>query len=225
VDAIESGAQVDVVYTDFSKAFDRVSHRCLVQKLNEMGVHSSMLSWIGSYLSNRKQYVKMSGSHSRLIDVASGVPQGSHLGPLLFILLLLFINDLESILKSSKCLMNADDLKVYIGLQLSLDALVSWCQRNRLHLNVKKCKTMSFYRKRNPIYFNYSINSTPLDRVTEMRDLGIFFDERMSFNKHIDIIVGKAYSMLGLMKRICYEFTDPLALRSVYFAYVGSHLE
>ena len=117
---IEEGDQVDVIYTDISKAFDRLLHSVLVRKLHRIGVHSAMLSWIQSYLSDREQFVRVSGWISDSIKVTSGVPQGSHLGPLLFIL---FMNDVPDVLNYSKCLMFADDLNIFCSVKSVLDAL------------------------------------------------------------------------------------------------------
>ena len=231
VGKIEEGNQIDVIYTDISKAFDRLIHRVLLNKLFRFGVHSSMLAWIQSYLSAREQFVKVCGWISKPIYVTSGVPQGSHLGPLLFIL---FMNDAPDVLNYSKCLMFADDLKLFspvksildaINLQRDLDMLSSWCQRNCLSLNINKCKTMSFYRLNTPIIYNYAISNVPLVRVYEIRDLGVVFDRTFTFNSHIDLIVAKAYSMLGFMMRICADFNAVSVFFSLYNAYVRSHLE
>jgi hypothetical protein len=231
LDVIESGNQLDVVYTDFSKAFDRVSHSILIAKLERMGLHSSLLAWIRSYLVGRRQFVLMGGSRSRVFSVATGVPQGSHMGPLLF---LLFVNDIIGRVKYSKCLMYADDLKVFLPissvrdcsyLQRDLDSLFSWCQVNRLALNLSKCKTMSFRRRINPILFEYEIDGVTLDRVNRMSDLGILFDEKMIFSSHIECIVTKAFSRIGFMKRICRQFDDPYCLKSIYCALIRSVLE
>ena len=120
LDAMESNRQVDVIYTDFRKAFDRVSHRILIEKLRNLGIHSSLLDWIGSYLGGRKQYVKFLGHSSRSFAVKSGVPHGSHIGPLLFNI---FINDIVSLL-SSNCLLYADDLKIYRVIASHTDAIL-----------------------------------------------------------------------------------------------------
>lgn len=134
IHVIEKGHQVDAIYTDVRKAFDRVRHGMLISKLRELGIHSSLLDWIRSYLSDRHQYVKMMGSKSQRYHVTSGLPQGSHLGPLLF---LIYFDDVTKVFKSSKCSLYADDLKVYrriksvsdcIALQRDLNALELWCR-------------------------------------------------------------------------------------------------
>ena len=103
--------------------------------------------------------------------------------------------------------------------------LSSWCHNNKLFLNINKCKVMSFYRRISPVLFDYQINNISLERVNEMKDLGILFDTTFSFVKHIDFIVSKAYSMLGLIMRICDDFNTALVFKSLYFAHVRSVLD
>lgn len=229
--AIESGKQVDVIYTDVRKAFDTVQHDALIAKLEELGVHSSLLSWIDSYLRDRTQYVKMMGWESRVFAVKSGVPQGSHLGPLLF---LLFFNDVTKVIKTSKFSLFADDLKLHRvissvrdcnSLQSDITALQQWCEFNRLELSVVKCKVMTLFRKRNPLSYGYKIGEIALGRVREFRDLGVIITENLCFKKHVTTVVAKAYSMLGFVKRVCKRFKNVRALKSVYCAHVRSHLE
>ena len=159
------------------------------------------------------------------------MPQGSHLGPLLF---LLFINDIVSLFKYSKCLLFADDLKLFMpiknvldcsNLQRDLDLLASWCHCNYFELNINKCKIMSFRRTKVPVLFQYCIDGLPIDRVIEFRDLGILYDEQINFGRHIDAIASKAYSMLGFLTRVCKDFKDPQTLISIYSAHVRSQLE
>lgn len=160
----------------------------------------------------------------------SGVPQGSHLGPLFFII---FVNDIVKIFKHAACEMYADDLKVFmpirtfddaLKLQTDLDRLSVWCKNNSLFWNVSKCKAMTFHRKRTAMQFAYQLNKADFSRVDEIKDLGVMFDEKLSFNKHIDMVISKAYSTLGFVMRVCSEFRDPLALKSLYFAHVRSIL-
>lgn len=177
INTIESGKQVDVIYTDFSKAFDRVQHSVLIKKLRHLGIHSSMLKWIESYLSNRTQQVKILGCSYRTFMAKSGIPQGSILGPLLFIL---FINDVVDVFHYVKCLLFADDLKLYMPiasaedvckLQADINRLTEWCSSNLLYLNVNKCTTSSYYRTRKPITADYFIGKEKLTRKTVIKDL------------------------------------------------------
>lgn len=229
--AIESSKQVDVIYTDFSKAFDRVQHSILLRKLEDIGIHSSLLSWINSYLTGRSQFIKLGKFRSRSFIVKSGVPQGSHLGPLLFIL---FINDICANFIKCQCLMYADDLKIYTAVSSLLDAqelqydlnhLSNWCLANNLFLNISKCCLVTYHRLRNPIIFDYKIKDQGLTRKLEIKDLGIIFDTKISFVTHIDYIIAKAFSMLGFVMRTGEELSDPYALKSVYCSLVRSLLE
>ena len=165
IDKIESNSQVDVIYTDFAKAFDTVSHIILLQKLKCLGIHGIFLEWIKNYLTNRKQKVRYKSFISIDINVSSGVPQGSHLGPLLF---LLFINDIIFQLLNCKFLLFADDLKIYLEIksiedciifQECLDLLLEWSNANKLYFNPKKCKVMRYTKTRNIIFLiiNFTI--------------------------------------------------------------------
>ena len=148
----------------------RVSTGCctayvLVRKLYRIGVHSAILAWIQSYLSDRELFVRMCGWISNPIKATSGVPEGSHLGHLLFII---FENVVPEILNYSNCLMFTDDLKIFCSVKSILDALN--LQRdldmlNRLSLNTNKCKIMSFYRCHYPVIFNYETLGNLLEIV------------------------------------------------------------
>ena len=202
---MDSGVQVDVVYTDFSKAFDRLDHRLLLPKLSAFGFPDSLIELIGSYLRNRQQYVEISGHRSSYVSVPSGVPQGSVLGPLLFNI---FINDVTSVL-TSKCLLYADDMKLFspirsdrdsIILQRDLDVLVDWCCGNNLHLNISKCSIVSYTRSKNPKIYDYTISGRRLSRSELVRDLGVTFDSALSFGSHIADIESAANKCMGCEK-------------------------
>ena len=204
---IDNSGQVDTLYLDFSKAFDRVPHHLLLQKMKVYGFNGSLLKWFTSYLSGRKQRVSISGSLSELLPVTSSVPQGSILGPLLF---LLYINDLPLCTRFSKVALFADDLKSSkkilsrqscIELQSDIDSMYKWSQLWQMDFNVIKCYIISFTRSKNPILFDYTMNGVPLQRIDEIRDLAVIITSSLSWNNHIDNIISKAARISGLIKR------------------------
>lgn len=229
--ALDSGDQVDSIYFDFKKAFDRVDYNILINKLESFGVTDPLLTWISSYLRDRTQVVKFNGIISKEILVTSGVPQGSHLGPILF---LVFINDLVNIFTNCQFLFYADDLKIFriitndhdcSLLQLEVNKILEWCLLNRMELNISKCKIISFSRKKSPILHPYFISRSPLPRTSLMNDLGVIFDSELRFNEHISLITAKAFKMAGFIMRRCWEFSNIEVLMSLYFSLVRSHLE
>lgn len=229
-ETFEARGQVDAVYTDFEKAFDRVDHSILSRKLNYSGIHGSLLRWFESYLTNRSQIVALAGYESVPFSPSSGVPQGSKLGPLLF---LVFLNDLLDLINSN-CLAYADDLKIYCRisdpsdcarLQRDLDVIQQWCLNNRMTLNVKKCQTITFTNKMNYIKYDYHIDGSVLTRVSVIRDLGVLFDTSLSFRHHIENIVSKAKRMLGFIIRMSKPFRNCSSIILLYNALVRSSLE
>lgn len=232
-DAFEERCQLDAIYTDFQKAFDSVLVRALVFKLECSGVHGSLLRWLESYLSNRFQVVKLKNCYSRTFEASSGVPQGSHLGPLLF---LLFINDLSWEIGSGVELgIFADDLKIYKKvstsqdarcLQESLNLLSTYCDKFHLKLNTQKCFHITFSRK-TLLHLNtqFTLKGEVLTRVDTIKDLGILLDSKLTYNAHINFIYNKALKMLGFLFRVCKDFRNLHSLKTVYFSYVRSHLE
>lgn len=228
---IASKGQMDVFITDFHKAFDRVDQIILIDKIVNLGVCRRMAEWLWSYLHDRQLYVKIGSRRSSTFVTDSGVPQGSHLGPLLF---LIFINDLTAVIRLAFILMYADDVKLFLPIrqlsssiefQRDISALANWCQTNRLPLNIRKCKVMSFTRRTHPITAYYHIEGEEVERVTEFKDLGLYLDTTLSFKKHFAITYSNAYAMLGFMKRICSKMTNPYAFKSVYCAFIRSKLE
>ncbi|CAG9795435.1 unnamed protein product [Diatraea saccharalis] len=203
--AMDQGKQVDAVYSDFSKAFDKISHNLLLQKLWTLGVHGNLLRWLESYIRNRSQAVCVKGYCSAFLSIPSGVPQGSHLGPY------------------------ADDTKLYKviqrGLQSDLDSLTKYCRDNKLFLNADKCRIISFSRKLSTITYPYKINNMELVRVDSIRDLGIIVDSKLSFKAHYDQIVKRAFRTLGFIIRISKPFNNPHTLKILFFSFVRSILE
>lgn len=229
-EGLNSQCQVDVIYTDFSKAFDSIDHFLLLRKLRRIGFSNSLLTFFKSYLCNRTQLVEFQNVRSGKTTPTSGVPQGCNLGPPLF---MIFINDVTTVL-SSECLLFADDLKIFsrvssvgdcMALQRNVDALLDWCNRNRLILNSEKCSVMSFSRSANVLTYDYKISKTKLARQCSVRDLGVLFDSKFTFSEHIDAITSAAFKNLGFIYRSCKDFTSSECLKSLYFAFVRSKLE
>lgn len=230
--AMENGYDVDVVTTDFSKAFDKISHNIILFKLNALGFPRSFTLWMESYLKDRQYKVLFRSSVSNPIIATSGVPQGSHLGPLIFIL---SINDVEYVIKESNLLVYADDMKISKciashtdchPLQEDLDRFSIWCQKNHLELNVSKCQAITYSRKRlQTPPRDYFINDELVHRTTLIRDLGVLCDTELTFRPHIENIISRANAALGFVKRWSKEFLNPYVTKSLYMTFVRPLLE
>lgn len=229
--AMDNGNSVQTLYTDFSKAFDRIDIPMLLFKLEKIGIENTLLEWLGSYLTNRTQLVKFNGKTSRCINVSSGVPQGSHLGPLLFIL---FINDVSLFSKHIKILSYADDMKLYMEIvspsdinlfQSEVNIFHEWCEKSLLKLNIKKCNIVCYTRKHLDSNINISLGNQNVTRCNKIRDLGVILDSKLSFTEHYNSIIHKASNILSFIKRFTYNFNDPYTLKALYISYVRSILE
>jgi hypothetical protein len=213
-EALDAGMEVDVIYTDFSKAFDRVSHEVLIAKLRAYGVIGSLLEWFKSYLTNRTFYVVVNGFRSASYKITSGVPQGSHLGPILFNV---FVNDMPECFLYSTAFMYADDLKLVSKcdtleemnlIQDDINRLLKWCICNNLDLNVKKCYHMKFTRRHTSLNTEYTIGNAMIRKTDEIMDLGVIFDKKLTFVPHIENISKRGSRMLGFVTRNMKEFKD-----------------
>ena len=227
---IDKNGQVDVVYTDFSCAFDSIDHHVLLCKLSWFGFAYSFLKLMESYLDSRQNYVFYNGFQSKNFVSTSGVPQGSNLGPLLFVV---FVNDLLDSLRC-KVLAYADDIKLYssirclddsILLQNNLERMVDWCKEFKLLLNTDKCFIMTYTKKLNPVCFSYLINDKSIKKIQLVKDLGITFDSHLSFTQHMHNICLSSSKMLGFTFRLTKDFTDPQLMKMLYFSFVRSKLE
>ena len=229
-EALDGGGQVDVIYTDFAKAFDRVDHGILLNKLDALGMNAPSLALMASYLRNRVCAVHYNGFKSYDFIPTSGVPQGSNLGPLLFNV---YINDLFDTL-TCPILAYADDIKIFakiesaadvILLQDNLNRIDDWCNINKLELKISKCMCATYSRRRRAIDGNYMIGSAALSRAEEVTDLGILFDAELSFVPHIRSMCSAASRLLGFIFRIMDGRNDVIAVRHLYYALVVSKLE
>ena len=226
---LENNDTVDVIYTDFAKAFDSVPHQRLLVKLKGVGISENVLNWIKAFLSNRFQCVRVEDQCSSWKPVKSGIPQGSVLGPILFVI---FINDMPEAVKSM-CLLFADDAKLFRNvnlredtnteiLQHDVDSLTTWSGKWQLPFNIGKCKVLHLGRT-NPCN-RYKMAGRYLEQVEEETDLGVLVDNELKFHKQTAVATKEANSRLGLIKK-SFVVLDNITLPLLYTSLVRSHLE
>ena len=209
---LNESSRIDIVYFDFAKAFDSVNHDIILEKLkNRFGIDGFLLKFFVEYLSGRKQRVVIGNTYSDDLNVASGVPQGSILGPLLFVL---FINDIgNKVSSNSNILLYADDTKLYrenscvadsLILQDDIAVLNDWAIENKMKFHPDKCKVLSVTLKKNDMpRFTYKLGQTPLQYVQSEKDLGISITPNLCWTKHCNNLCSKAKRNLGLLRRTC----------------------
>ena len=228
---LDKNTQTDILFIDFAKAFDSVDHVILLRKLKDYGIAGNLYRWFSDYLYNRTQRVVVEGAASSWSPVTSGVPQGSILGPMLF---LLFINDLPDVIpESTSTGLYADDTKLYreiatpedcSQLQEALSCADVWSKDNNINFNPSKCKILTFSRRKTPFLFEYYLGSSELKRVNDEVDLGITVTSNLSWTTHINKIKVKANRLLGLLRRTCPLLTDRSIRRTLYLSLVKSQL-
>jgi hypothetical protein len=200
----DDGHPWDCIYMDYAKAFDSVPHIRLIEKIKAHGIKGKLLIWITNFLNNRRQRVQIENSFSSWLPVTSGIPQGSVLGPILF---LLFINDLPDLVNSEVKLF-ADDTKIFRKIESDLDIcllqedinnLLKWSATWQLPFNIDKCKVLHF-NKNNPKN-NYKMTDKQLETSNSEKDLGVTFSDNFNFKMHITSMISKANSRVGIIKR------------------------
>ena len=232
---VDEGHSVDVVYLDFSKAFDKVPHARLLEKLSACGVGGNVLRWIRAWLSGRKQRVVLNGHASDWLPVLSGVPQGSVLGPLLF---LVYINDIDKALNpdGTHIFKFADDTKVFRVVdnendqkefQQDIDGLFAWSQEWQMLFNADKCKMIHFGK--NNRHFSYTMGGhapagTVLAADTHEKDVGVIVHESLKPSTQVAKAASKAKQVLGQMTRAV-TLRDKVTWPRLYKTYVRPHLE
>ena len=225
---------MSVVFLDLTKAFDTVDHDILLAKLSGYGIRNNELTLFKNYLTDRGQVVVIDSVQSNCNIVTHGVPQGSILGPLLFII---FINDLPSVISQSKIVLNADDTAILYSakhkkeientLNQELVGVADWMYLHKLTLNVSKSKVMLFGspQKTNKIdSFEVELNCDILETVTEFKYLGIWYDRNLKWNRHIDVLGSKIAQKLGVIKRLR-QFVDKYTLQILYNTLVLPHID
>ena len=241
-DNFSVGKDVHVVYFDLEKAFDFIWHYGLLSKLVTLGVNRTVIRLIGNYLHGRRQFVCLHGTNSDLTCCYSGVPQGSILGPLLFSS---YINDMPSILTNSKCLLFADDAKIFHAidrtnfkedmyqLQCDINQFAAWCKLWHLKINMSKCYIMRFsdklktannsndYVEQNSSIsgVNYFLNGQLINHVSCYKDLGINYSDSFNFDFHVDQVCKKSFHALHTINK-CFRFSSQNVHLLLYNSYV-----
>ena len=228
-EAVDEVYGTDIIYLDFRKAFDTVPHGRLIQKLAGCGVSGNLLRWITDFLKARTMRVNVNGGFSQWTQVISGVPQGSVLGPFLF---LVYVNDIPDWMKES-VRMFADDTKIWTrvkelqdaeNLQRDLDQLQRWSDEWLLRFNVTKCKVMHVGHKMDTRYYlRDGSGRIELTNVSEEKDLGIIVSENLKPSKQCVQAAKKARSVLGMIYRQFKNISKEQFL-VIYKAYVRPHL-
>ena len=234
-DIIDKGNLAVGVFVDFQKAFDTVNHKILLKKLEHYGVRGIANKWFSSYLANRQQYVTIDGIKSETKPIIHGVPQGSVLGPLLF---LIYINDLNACILFSTIRHFADDTNLLHivdrsktrnrnplrKLNIDLKSLNQWLLANKISLNATKTELIYFRNNRTPIPDgNLKLNGVKLQHTSHIKYVGITFDEHLTFKRHITLLNSKLKRANNLLALSRHYLTRKLLIQ-IYYGQFYSHL-
>ena len=233
INSILHNQQMIATFIDLTKAFDTLNHTILLHKMHSLGIRGVAHDWIRSYLENRCLYVEHNGHASHYIQLKPyGVPQGSVLGPILF---LLYANDISSCLKHSKYILFADDTTLFVSDEIEdnlyrkmnedLKGLTDWCNANSLKINVNKTNYMLFNAKTNtnPSRSRLVLADTPLNQVKQFKLLGIFIDEKLLWKEHINYLCIKIGQGLYGLRRVKHYVSNE-TMKKLYYSLIHSHL-
>ena len=233
-EALDCGNEVCSVFFDLSKAFDTVPHQQLLYKLSQLHINPFLIRWIRNYLTNRTQSVVLGGAQSSPLPVISGVPQGSVLGPLLF---LIYINGVSAAISGSNITIYADDIALYkiirnprdyTLLQADITSICSWIVENYLILNFLKCCYMIFSRKHHPTLPDSPLfvgENHALIKREHFKYLGVNLSADLTWSHHINAVCKKTRKQIGVLYRNFYQPSDPSTLLRLYKSLVRPHLE
>lgn len=228
--SFEEGKFTIGVFLDFSKAFDTVDHGILFKKLEHYGIRGLALDFVKSYLRNRYQYVSINNINSKNEQITCGVPQGSILGPILF---LLYINDISNVSSQLFTICFADDSNVFVCdnqmhraieiLNNELTKLVVWLDVNKLSLNINKSNFIIFSRRPINDDCNIIIKGTSLERLYETKFLGVIIDDTLSWKSHTLYVKNKISKNLGLIYK-AKKYVKPESLLTLYYTFIYPYL-
>ena len=217
------------VFIDLAKAFDTVDHRILLSKMEHYGIRGVALNWFQNYLTNRKQYVTIDNANSSEAYIKCGVPQGSILGPLLF---LIYINDLNYVSKLLNTIMFADDTNLFLTgkslteleqqMNTELEIINNWFQTNLLSLNVSKTSYIIFSNNKIPD-INICIQDACLSRQFDTKFLGVILSANLKWNKHIEVVSNKISKNVGIISKVRH-IIPPHLTRSLYLTLVEPYI-
>ena len=234
-DAFNNNCHTLGIFIDLSKAFDTVDHEILLKKLHLYGVRGNSLKWFDSYLSNRKQYIEYGKISTDLLGIKCGVPQGSILGPLLFII---YVNDLYKVSTLLEPIMFADDTNLFLShknikklfetANSELEKIYQWFKANKLSLNEDKTEYMLFHKTRQkdilPLKLpTLRINEKEIKRQSAIKFLGVIFDENLFCTEHLKLIENKVSKNLGILFKAKHILNSE-SLKSLYFSFIHSYL-
>lgn len=227
---LDCDANADVIYLDFSKAFDKVDHAILLKKLKSYGITGKLYTWLESFLSDRQQFVSIEGIRSFCTLVLSGVPQGTVLGPLLF---LIYIDDIVLVVKNSRIKIFADDSKLHkkitslidrLLLQRDLENVLRWAEVNNMELNQEKFQLLH-HGKNGDLKQSYQLPSgVSIEASPSVKDLGLHIDEDLNWKAHITAKSAKANSMASWVLRTFLTREKDVMLL-LYRSFVRTHAE
>lgn len=230
--SIDNGKFGCGIFIDLKKAFDTVNHKILLSKLEHYGVRGASLDWFESYLSGRHQYVVFENESSSLKTITTGVPQGSVLGPLLF---LLYINDLPNISSKLLFFLFADDTNIYFEsdsllklencINQELKQLSLWLNINRLALNLSKTNFVIFHSNNKTLNHNVTLklNNCAITQSDCIKYLGVYVDQHLNWKQHISVLSKKISRSIGLMYKLR-PFVNINVLKNVYNSLIYSHI-
>ena len=219
------------LFIDLSKAFDTINHQILLTKLDNYGIRGIALDWLKSYLTNRSQFVDINGKYSKKANITCGIPQGSIIGPILFIL---YINDLHKVSNRLKFILFADDTTILCeGDNVQTAAKMfnkeilkvnKWFQANRLSLNLTKTHYMVFNGGKKSGNTEIIINNNNIDRVDSTKFLGVLIDQKLTWNEHIKLVESKIAKSIAIMYRVKH-IIEPNTLLTLYCSLVLPYLD